>query len=215
MRVVEPEEIAGSSDREGLLARVRGAARGCRACLLWEIGTQTVFGAGPADVRLMFIGEAPGQQEDRSGVPFVGPAGKLFEQALDQAGIRRDEVYVTNTVKHRPWVEEHGRAKNRAPKRGEINACAPWLQQELAILQPDVICCLGAVAAKEILGKEFRLMEQRGEWFSAVAAPHVLATVHPAFVLIQRDERYDRWLDTLYLDFQRVAVRLRESASGA
>src|SRR5687767_14092803 len=132
---------------------VRREAAGCRACPLWEIGTQTVFGAGPADARLMFIGEAPGQHEDKEGIPFIGPAGRLFDQALAQAEIPRPEVYVTNVVKHRPWVEVNGRPKNRAPKQSEIKACRPWLQQELSIVAPQMVVCVGAPAAKEILGK--------------------------------------------------------------
>jgi len=207
---MEHENIA-DDDREAMLDQVRDAAAGCRACPLWETGTQTVFGSGPATARLVFIGEAPGQQEDKRGVPFVGPAGRLFEEALAQAGLDRDEVFVTNVVKHRPWAEQHGRPKNRQPKRSEIKACHPWLAQELAIIRPAVICCLGAVAAKEILGKEFRLTEQRGQWFESEFAPQVLATIHPAFVLIQPEESFQRWRETLFLDFQRVAQRLQRT----
>jgi DNA polymerase len=210
-----PLDVAATTtdDREELLDRVREAAAACRACPLWETSTQTVFGAGPATARLMFIGEAPGQYEDKSGVPFVGPAGRLFDEALEQAGIERDDVFVTNIVKHRPWVDQNGRRKNRPPKRSEIKACRPWLEQELAIVRPDVICCLGAVAAKEIIGKDFRLTEQRGQWFETQYAPHVLATIHPAYVLIQPEESFRRWRETLFLDFQRVAQRLQLARS--
>src|SRR5690242_3162752 len=154
------------------LERVREEARGCRACPLWEIGTQTVFGAGPPDARVMMIGEAPGEQEDREGIPFVGPAGRLFDEGLARSGLRRDRVWVTNVVKHRPWQWQGRRKKNRAPKVSEIKACRPWLEQELRLLRPEVVLCLGATAAKEILGKDFRLTHQRGEWHSTPAIPH-------------------------------------------
>jgi DNA polymerase len=194
--------------------QLRADAAGCQACPLWEIGTQTVFGAGPADAKLMFIGEAPGQQEDERGVPFVGPSGQLFEAALEHAGLQREHVYVTNVVKHRPSVESRGRRKNRAPKRSEIKVCAPlWLERELALLRPTVVCCLGAVAAKQLLGPEFRLTQQRGAWFATDAAPNVLATVHPSFVLIQPAESHERWRDALFEDIKRVADTFRELAS--
>jgi DNA polymerase len=193
------------------LDALRADAADCRACPLWEVGTQTVFGAGPADARLMFIGEAPGQHEDERGEPFVGPAGQLLEAALSRAGLQRAEVYVTNVVKHRPSVEARGRRKNRAPKRSEIKVCAPlWLERELELLQPQIVCCLGAVAAKQLLGQEFRLTQQRGEWFASEAAPRVLATVHPSFVLIQPAESHEHWRTTLFSDIQSVADKLRE-----
>jgi DNA polymerase len=159
----------------------------------------------------MFIGEAPGQQEDERGVPFVGPSGQLFEAALEQAGLQRERVYVTNVVKHRPSVEARGRRKNRAPKRSEIKVCAPlWLDRELELVRPAIVCCLGAVAAKQLLGQEFRLTQRRGEWFAAEVAPHVLATVHPSFVLIQPADSHERWRKTLFGDIQRVAEQVKE-----
>jgi DNA polymerase len=161
----------------------------------------------------MFVGEAPGQHEDRSGVPFVGPAGQLFDRVLDAAGIDRDTVYVTNAVKHRPWVTSpSGRKKNRAPKASEINACAPWLDAELEIIQPEIVCCLGAVAAKRLLGKDFRLTEQRGQWLESLIAPHVIATMHPSFILIQPAESRERWLETLTNDLREVRKRLDDLA---
>jgi uracil-DNA glycosylase len=199
----------GDSERAQELDRVRQEAAGCRACPLWEIGTQTVFGAGPADARLMFIGEAPGQHEDKEGIPFVGPAGRLFDQALAQAEIPRPEVYVSNIVKHRPWVEVNGRPKNRAPKQSEIKACRPWLQHELRLVAPQMVVCVGAPAAKQILGKDFRLMEHRGQWFSTEAIPYVMAVVHPAFVLIQTEDSFDRWRSTLFADFRLIRERYR------
>jgi uracil-DNA glycosylase len=195
--------------RQSALDAVRAEAAGCQACPLWEIGTQTVFGAGPADAQLMFIGEAPGQHEDNEGIPFVGPAGRLFDQALAQAEISRPEVFVTNVVKHRPWVEVNGRPKNRAPKQSEIKACHPWLQQELSIIEPRMVVCVGAPAAKQILGKDFRLMEHRGQWFSTEHIPYVMAVVHPAFVLIQTDDNFDRWRSILFADFRLIGERYR------
>jgi DNA polymerase len=159
----------------------------------------------------MFIGEAPGAQEDKQGVPFVGPAGRIFDEALAQAGIPRHEVFVSNTVKHRPWIAAPGgRGKNRAPKQSEINACRYWLDQELAIVRPRIIGCLGALAAKAILGKEFKLTQQRGEWFASDAASSVLATLHPSYVLIQPPESYERVRETFFADIGRIAERYRE-----
>jgi DNA polymerase len=198
-------------DATAVLTALQHEARGCQRCPLWEIGTQTVFGVGPADARLMFVGEAPGQQEDERGEPFVGPSGQLLDEALAAAGLRRADVYITNVVKHRPSVPAGKRRKNRPPKRSEITACAPaWLARELAVVQPQIVCCLGAVAAKELLGQDFRLTQRRGEWFSSVAAPHVLPTVHPSFVLIQPAESAARWRATFRADVQQVADRLRE-----
>jgi DNA polymerase len=169
-----------------------------------------VFGAGPATASVMFVGEAPGRQEDESGTPFVGPAGQLFDEALEAADIDRSIVYVTNTVKHRPWQRsDSGRQKNRAPRQSEITACAIWLDGELELVRPRVICCLGAVAAKRIIGRDFRLMEQRGAWFAADRAA-VLATVHPSFVMIQRPELRERWMETLVGDLKLVKRRIDE-----
>ena len=196
------------------LAEVARAARDCRACPLWEIGTQTVFGSGPANARLMFIGEAPGQHEDKQGIPFVGPAGQLFDQALKQARLERAEVYVTNIVKHRPWLEQNGRKKNRPPKQSEINACRPWLQEQLRIISPKMIVCVGAQAAKEILGKTFKLTQQRGQWFEGPGSAAVLATIHPAYVLIQPEESFERLRETLFADFRTAAERYRALEAG-
>src|SRR5438093_10584084 len=202
----EPHDSRSKSNR---LAEVVDQAAGCRACPLWALGTQTVFGSGPATARLMFIGEAPGQHEDQQGIPFVGPAGRLFDQALQQAGIDRAEVHVTNIVKHRPWVDQNGRKKNRQPKQSEINACRPWLEQQLQIIQPDIIVCVGAPAARVILGKEFKLTLQRGQWFEGPGGAAVLATIHTAYVLIQPEESYDRLKETLFADFCLIGERLR------
>ena len=201
--------MANATSEPDRLARVREEAAGCTRCPLHEIGTQTVFGDGPAKAELMFVGEAPGAQEDRSGEPFVGPAGQLFDEGLAATGIDRTTIYVTNAVKHRPSVEsDAGRRRNRAPKQSEINACALWLDQEIEIVKPRVICCLGAVAAKRLLGKAFRLMEQRGQWFVAESGQDVLATVHPSFVMIQRQADRERWMETFVDDLRLVRERL-------
>jgi DNA polymerase len=192
------------------LADVAARARRCHACPLWELGKQTVFGAGPATARLVMIGEAPGEYEDREGVPFVGPAGRLLDRALAAVGLDRSEVYLTNVVKHRPWVAAGTRKKNRAPKTSEIKACRPWLAAELELVRPQIVVCLGAPAAKEILGKDFRLTQQRGEWFSTPTIPHVLATLHPAYVLIQPPETMEAMRDLVFADLARVAERYRE-----
>lgn len=199
------------AEREQAWATVREAARRCTDCPLWEIGTQAVFGVGPVDARLMFIGEAPGAQEDKAGKPFIGPAGKLFDEALERASIDRSEVYVTNTVKHRPWIAgPTGRQKNRAPKQSEINACRQWHTREVALVRPELIVCLGAKAAKEILGKDFKLTQQRGRWQEATAAPQVLATLHPSYVLIQPRDSYDEVRQTFFSDVQLASKRLSE-----
>ena len=204
------------AEREAAWQEVREAARTCTDCPLFEIGTQTVFGVGPINARLMFIGEAPGAQEDKAGRPFVGPAGKLFDEALQHAGIDRDEVYVTNTVKHRPWIAgPTGRQKNRAPKQSEINACRQWHVREVAVIRPELVVCLGAKAATEILGRDFKLTQQRGQWHSTSAAPHVLATLHPSYVLIQPRDRYDQVRESFFSDIRTAAERYGESRRAA
>jgi len=205
-----PPDSDPSATVASQLEQVRREASVCRACPLGAAATQTVFGSGPADAQVLVIGEAPGEQEDRQGVPFVGPAGQMFDEALRQAGLRRERLWVTNAVKHRPWEAQGGRKRNRAPKASEVAACRPWLAQERALLRPQVVVCLGAVAAKEILGKEFRLTQQRGTWQQTPTIPHVLATIHPAYVLIQPRDSYDRVRESLFADLRLVAQRCRE-----
>ncbi|HEV2123804.1 MAG TPA: UdgX family uracil-DNA binding protein [Chloroflexota bacterium] len=207
-------DLTSTSERQTALSIVREAAMGCRDCPLWEIGTQTVFGVGPATSQLLFIGEAPGAQEDKAGEPFVGPAGKLFTEAVEAAGLSRADVFVTNVVKHRPWVQSGKRQKNRAPKQSEINACRQWRIRELAIVQPSVVGCLGAHAAREMLGREFKLTEQRGQWQAIDTAPHVMATLHPSYVLIQPEESYARVRDVFFADIKAIADRFREVSAG-
>ncbi len=172
------------------LADLRRAASGCRACDLWKAATQTVFGEGAAKANIMLVGEQPGDQEDRAGHPFVGPAGKLLDQALVEAGIDRSEVYVTNVVKHFKWSPaERGRRRiHKKPHYSEIQACRPWLDWELEIVKPQVLVCLGASAAQALLGKDFRVTRQRGKLIEFSLAPHVIATVHPSSILRARDD---------------------------
>jgi uracil-DNA glycosylase family protein len=171
------------------LDKLRDAAAGCRACPLWKTGTQTVFGEmegrpRAGQPRVMFIGEQPGDQEDKAGRPFVGPAGRLLDEALEVVGIDRRQVYVTNTVKHFKWEETQGKKRIHAkPAYGEIRACKPWLEAEIRVFRPDVIVCLGATAAQALLGKDFRVTKQRGQPIHSEYAQVVLATVHPSSIL--------------------------------
>jgi len=160
----------------------------------------------------MLIGEAPGEQEDRQGIPFVGPAGGLVDHAGAEGGLVGERLYVTNIVKHRPWVLQGTRRKNRPPRVSEIRACRPWLDAALALLRPPIVLCLGAPAAREILGKEFKLTQQRGQWFQTPQVPHVLATLHPAYVLIQPPESLEAARATLFADIAEVARRYRALA---
>jgi len=169
------------------LAGLRKAARGCTACPLYKIGTQTVFGEGPETARLMLIGEQPGDVEDQAGRPFVGPAGKLLDRALADAGLDRAQVYVTNVVKHFKWVQRGKRRIHKRPGSLEIVACRPWLEAEIALTEPQVIVCLGATAAQALLGRSFRLTQERGRFVPSPLAPFVTATVHPSALLRQPD----------------------------
>ncbi len=170
------------------LDALRAQARDCRACPLWEPATQTVFGEGPADARLMFVGEQPGDQEDLTGRPFTGPAGQLLDRALREAGIDRAACYMTNAVKHFRF-EQRGKFRlHRNPDAAHVQACRPWLAREIEQVRPDIIVCLGATAALAVLGKDFRLMAERGQWRTLHDGTRALATVHPAWVLRQGDD---------------------------
>jgi uracil-DNA glycosylase len=170
------------------LKKLQKAARGCRNCDLWKRGTQTVFGEGPSNSKVMFIGEQPGNQEDLEGHPFVGPAGKLLDKLLVEAGIDRKKVYVTNAVKHFKWEPRGKRRIHKKPNSVEISACRPWLEAEIASTHPKVIVCLGATAAQSLLGRDFRVTQHRGELLDSSLAPHVMATVHPSSILRAPDE---------------------------
>jgi uracil-DNA glycosylase len=169
------------------LAALRDAALGCKRCPLWKPATQTVFGEGPANARVLVVGEQPGNDEDLAGRPFVGPAGKMFDKALEELGIDRGRVYVTNAVKHFKF-ERRGKVRlHRSPDPGEQRACRVWLEGELARIRPDVVVCLGAIASRNVLGNKFRLMQQRGTWQALPDGTRAIATVHPSWVLRQRD----------------------------
>jgi uracil-DNA glycosylase len=167
---------------------VLAAARKCTACHLHKRATQTVFGEGPKDASMMLVGEQPGDYEDVAGKPFVGPAGKIMDQALEEAGIDRKEVYVTNAVKHFKWEPRGKRRIHQKPNAREIAACRPWLEAELRLVKPKLLVCLGATAAQTIFGPSFRVTRERGKVMSSKFAPRVLATVHPSSLLRQPDE---------------------------
>ena len=170
------------------LKKLRESAAGCKACPLWKTGTQTVFGEGSPSSQVMFVGEQPGDQEDKAGKPFVGPAGKLFDKALEEAGIDRSLAYVTNVVKHFKWKGQGKRRIHQKPNWSEIAACFPWLEAELAVVKPRVLVCLGATAAQALLGRQFRVTQRRGEPVESGLAPVVIATVHPSSIL-RADDR--------------------------
>jgi DNA polymerase len=187
-RTVQPDATGTAADfipPRPTLRSLRDAARSCRGCHLWAVGTQTVFGEGPASARVVIVGEQPGDQEDRAGHPFVGPAGRLLDEALMEAGIPRGEVYLTNAVKHFKWErgEKSARRIHKKPNDAEVRACRPWLDKELDLLQPEVVVCLGATAAQALLGKSFRVTQSRGRRLRAPFADAVFATVHPSSVL--------------------------------
>jgi uracil-DNA glycosylase family protein len=187
------------------LEELRSAAAGCTACDLYKLGTQTVFGEGSTDAEVMFVGEQPGDQEDKAGRPFVGPAGKLFDQALEDAGIDRTRVYVTNVVKHFKWRARGKRRIHQKPNWSEIAACRPWLDAELAVVEPRVLVCLGATAAQALLGREFRVTQQRGKPIESDLAEQVLATVHPSSILRADPETREREYGELVKDLKVVA----------
>lgn len=185
-RVRDPQ--GGYSGQIDELERVQKEAAACRACPLWEHATQTVFGEGGMRGEVMLVGEQPGDQEDREGRPFVGPAGRLLDEALEAAGIDRDATYVTNVVKHFKWTARGKRRIHAKPNWSEIAACRPWLDAELALVRPRVLVCLGATAAQALLGRDFRVTKQRGAWVDSDLAERVTATIHPSSILRQRDD---------------------------
>jgi uracil-DNA glycosylase len=187
------------------LPKLREAAAGCTACPLHETGTQTVFGEGSAKAEVVFVGEQPGDQEDLQGRPFVGPAGKLFDKALEEAGIDRSQVYVTNAVKHFKWQARGKRRIHQKPNWSEIAACRPWLDAELEVIRPRVLVCLGATAAQALLGRDFRVSRQRGELVESDLAENVIATVHPSSVLRADDATREQEYDALVRDLGKVA----------
>jgi uracil-DNA glycosylase len=184
----EAQSAAGLIPEKKTLPLLREAAAGCKACDLWERGTQTVFGEGGARAKVMFVGEQPGNDEDLAGKPFVGPAGRLLDQALQEAGIDRSAAYVTNVVKHFKWEPRGKRRIHAKPNAQEIAACRPWLDAEIDAIRPKVLVCLGATAAQALLGKQFRVTQHRGEFVESPLAPKVMATVHPSSILRAPDD---------------------------
>ncbi len=188
------------------LESLRQAAKLCHGCDLWRNATQTVFGEGPEDAELMFVGEQPGDQEDTLGRPFVGPAGRIFDQAVEQVGIDRSRVYVTNAVKHFKWQPRGKRRIHQKPNAAELAACRPWLDAELAVVEPSVLVCLGATAAQALLGRAFRVTKQRGAPVDSPLAEVVIATIHPSAIL--RAEDRDAEYAAFVADLERVAALL-------
>jgi uracil-DNA glycosylase family protein len=191
------------------LKSVAEVAADCKACDLYKRGTQTVFGEGPKRATLMLVGEQPGDAEDLAGHPFVGPAGKLLDRALEQAGINREAVYVTNVVKHFKWEPRGKRRIHAKPNAGEISACRPWLETEIALIGPRALVCLGATAAQALLGKSFKVSKQRGEFVPSSLAPLVMATVHPSSILRAPDDESRRAeMDRFVADLKKLAKEL-------
>lgn len=185
---------------------LREAAAVCRGCELWRTATQTVFGEGPTGAAVMFVGEQPGDQEDQQGRPFVGPAGRLFDKALEEVGIDRTQVYVTNAVKHFKWQPRGKRRIHQKPNWAEMTACKPWLEAELAVVKPRVLVVLGATAGQALLGRQFRVTKQRGELIDSPLAEYVLATIHPSAILRAKDR--DREYAGFVADLEKVAELL-------
>lgn len=193
-------------ERKSLKA-FREAAADCKGCDLWERGTQTVFGEGARHAEVMFIGEQPGNEEDLTGHPFVGPAGRLFNDALEEAGIDRRKTYVTNVVKHFKWEPRGKRRIHKKPNAREISACRPWLEAEIKLVKPNVIVCLGATAAQALLGAKFKVSKQRGQFIESTLAPYIMATVHPSSILRATDD------ETRHVEKRRFIEDLKRVAS--
>jgi uracil-DNA glycosylase len=193
------------------ISSLRAAAQECRACELWQKGTQTVFGEGGRIAEIMLVGEQPGDQEDRKGRPFVGPAGRLLDDALEEAGIERQRAYLTNVVKHFNWTPKGKRRIHRKPNLEHIAACRPWLEAELRVVKPRALVCLGATAAQAVIGRDFRVTKQRGELLDSELAPFVMATVHPSSILRLRDEERREGMKLFVADLKGLATTLTQS----
>jgi len=190
------------------LSALREAAASCQACPLWKTATQTVFGEGTRSAQVMLVGEQPGDQEDKAGKPFVGPAGRLLDEALETAGIDRSTAYVTNAVKHFKWQARGKRRIHQKPNQTEITACRPWLEGELAAVKPKVLVLLGATAAQSLLGRQFRVTQHRGELVESDLAEAVTATIHPSAILRGDPDQRERELAALVADLKFVASLL-------
>jgi len=198
--------MARNDNRARSIERLRASAAGCEQCDLYQRATQTVFGEGPAHARLVMLGEQPGDHEDKEGHPFVGPAGHVLDRALGAAGIERTEVYLTNAVKHFKWRPSGKVRLHQRPNTAEIAACRNWWESEVAVIQPEVLCCLGAIAAQAVLGRSFRVTKSRGEFFSLPSGIEAVATIHPSAVL-RADDR-EAALAGLVHDLEIVRDRL-------
>jgi uracil-DNA glycosylase len=206
--MAEPNDASPFLPERRNLKALRDAAAGCRGCHLWRPATQTVFGEGLKRSRVMLVGEQPGDREDRAGKPFVGPAGRELDRALEAAGIARDEAYVTNVVKHFKFEERGRRRIHKTPKRFEIDACRPWLDSELAEVEPEALVMIGAIAAKALLGASFRVTQHRGELLDTELAPIVTATVHPSSILRGPPEDREANREALVADLRVVSQAL-------
>jgi len=193
------------------LTAVRQAAKECQACDLYKRGTQTVFGEGSRDTELMLVGEQPGDAEDLAGRPFVGPAGRVLDRALEEAGIDRARVYVTNVVKHFKWEPRGKRRIHKKPNAAEIGACRPWLDTEIQLVKPRAIVCLGATAAQALLGRQFKVTAHRGEFIESALAPIVMATVHPSSLLRAPDDETRHRETKRFVDDLRAVARALSS----
>jgi DNA polymerase len=189
------------------IPKLRAAAKTCTGCDLYKHATQTVFGEGPRQAQVMLVGEQPGDQEDLQGAPFVGPAGDVLKRALAEAGLEREEVYLTNAVKHFKWQPRGKRRIHQKPNWSEIAACRPWLDAELAVVSPHVLVCLGATAAQALLGREVRVTRDRGKPLESPLAPVALATVHPSSILRAPDQEARRREYALFVEDLRVAAQ--------
>jgi DNA polymerase len=205
MRIVMAAKATSAAEflpEHPTMRALREEVQGCRGCDLYRYATQAVFGEGPRAARIVLVGEQPGDEEDRQGHPFVGPAGKLLDKALGDAGIVRSDVYLTNAVKHFKFEERGKRRLHKKPRMSEVKACNPWLEAEIALLKPEVIVCLGATAAQALLGPKFRLTQERGTFVEHPWGPRVTATVHPSAILRapdreQRHLQYQKFVGDL------------------
>jgi DNA polymerase len=210
MTDTEPNDATPFLPERSSLKSLREAAAGCRGCHLWRNATQTVFGEGRKSSRVMFVGEQPGDQEDKQGRPFVGPAGRELDRALEKVGIDRRDVYLTNVVKHFKFEERGRRRIHKTPKRFEIDACLPWFRAELSVIRPNALVILGAVAGKALLGSSFRITRSRGKPLESDLAPVVIATVHPSSILrAPDDESRHAEREAFTADLRTVAQRVR------
>jgi uracil-DNA glycosylase family protein len=194
--------------RDGDLEALRAAAPECRGCELYARATQVVFGEGPPDAKVVMVGEQPGDEEDQRGRPFIGPAGRLLDKAMAEAGVDREQVYVTNAVKHFKWEERGKRRIHAKPSGLEISACRPWLEAELNVIRPELIVCLGATAAQALMGREFRIRSERGQFFPHSRAQELVATIHPSAIL-RAGERSEEEYGMFVRDLRLVAERMK------